>query len=291
MTVNNQKLTIVTINYNSTRHLIKLIESVKIINKIVGEIIVIDNNSTKFNKNHLPQRCNKIAVIINRKNMGFAYAMNQGIKKAKYKTILALNPDCQIIDNSIINMFTYYLNEKNIGAIGGKIYDPYSKKNKPTANNYPSFFTALFEFTNLKKIFFNNYFTRVFWPEINNKCSKPLKVISLCGAFLMFRKNLNTKLNLFDQNYFLYLEDLDFCINTIKSGYDVVLYPKSSVNHVGGASSNSIYRIDLKNWYKSRKYFFCKHQGKILGSILFLIFSIEELILDIYHSIINEPTH
>ena len=283
-----KKISLVTVTYNSERTILKLLGSIKPINDYIKEIIVIDNNSKKFNKNKIVLFSKKIKIIINKKNLGFAKAINQGIKASKSNIILLLNPDTYLIDDSIKHSFSLITKNPKIGAIGGKILN---KKNEIayTATNYPTFMTAIFEFTNFKKIFPNNKFSKLFWIEKKGRIHEPIEVTSLCGAFMIIRKKINNKLNLFNEKFFLYLEDVDFGIKLNKSGYKVIFDPNSKIKHIGGASSDNKYKTDLKSWYKSRKIFFKSHLNKVEGIILTIIFSIEEKLLKIIHFIKNEP--
>jgi len=272
-------LTVVIVTYNSNKTILNLLSSLKYINESIKEIIIIDNNSPIFDKNKIKQVSKKISIIQNKKNFGFAKAVNQGIKKSKTNFILLLNPDTYLIDKSLVKTFDVIKNNPKIGAIGGKIFDK-NKNRKYTATNNPTFLTGLFEFTNLKKLFPNNYFSKAFWAE-NEKISRPTNIVSLCGAYIILRKKINNKLNLFDEKYFLYMEDIDFGISINKSGYKVVFDPKSQIIHIGGVSSQNKYHTDLKNWYKSRKIFFKKHLNPIQSIILISIFNLEEKILKI----------
>ena len=272
-------LTVVIVTYNSNKTILNLLSSLKYINESIKEIIIIDNNSLIFNKNKIKQVSKKISIVQNKKNFGFAKAVNQGIKKSKTNFILLLNPDTYLIDKSLVKTFDVIKNNPKIGAIGGKIFDK-NKNRKYTATNNPTFLTGLFEFTNLKKLFPNNYFSKAFWAE-NEKISRPTNIVSLCGAYIILRKKINNKLNLFDEKYFLYMEDIDFGISINKSGYKIIFDPKSQIIHIGGASSQNKYHTDLKNWYKSRKIFFKKHLNPIQSIILISIFNLEEKILKI----------
>lgn len=280
-------LDVIIVNYNSFNYCINLIKSTKKIDFLIKNIIIIDNNSEYFNEKHFKNP--KVKIIKNKKNLGFATAVNQGIKKSKSKYVLLLNPDTLIIDKSIKKILDSISNDKKIGAIGGKLVYPNQKKYL-TANNNPTFLTGLFEFTNLKKIFPNNKITKKFWIEKTNKITKQTEVTSLCGAFILFRKKTKSKLNLFDEKFFLYLEDLDFCINLKNKGYKIILDPRSKIKHFGGKSNSSKYNTVLKCWYKSRKYFFKKHLNPFTGILLSIIFTMEEKFLKIYHKIKNEPT-
>lgn len=280
------KLSVITINYNSIEHVNKLIRSLSRINQYVNEIIVIDNDSIK--KNGLIKN-KKIIFIKNKQNLGFAKAVNQGIKLAKSKYILLINPDCYLENNSLLKSLDKIITDKNIGAIGGKIKRSIGKGYHLTANSKPTFWTGLFEFTNLKKVFPNNPFTKKFWIEKTYKSRKPIKVNSLCGAYIILRKKLGNKLNLFEERYFLYMEDIDFGDKINEMGYKVIFDPESEITHIGGASSGSKYGTVLKHWYNSRKKYFQKHFNLFESIILTIIFTLEEKFLWIYHKIKVEP--
>jgi O-antigen biosynthesis protein len=285
----NKKISLITVTYNSKKTIYKLLNSVKLIDNYIKEIIVVDNNSNNFDKNKISSISKKIKIIINKRNLGFAKAINQGVKVSRSDFIILLNPDTYLTDDSIKHSLNLILKDPKIGAIGGKISN---QKNQIsyTATNNPTFLTGLFEFTNLKKIFPNNKFSKSFWMEKDKQIKKPIGVTSLCGAYMIIRKKINNKLNLFNEDYFLYMEDVDFGININEKGYKVIFDPNSNIKHIGGASSKNKYKTDLNSWYKSRKIFFKLHLNKVEGIILSIIFSIEENILKIIHFIKNEPS-
>jgi len=277
--------TLIIVNYNSSKNTNKLLLSLKKhIYLDINEIIIIDNNSKDIKNLNINDP--KIELIKNNKNFGFAKAVNQGIDKSKNDCLILLNPDTTIINNNLLKTIKLINSDKNIGIIGGKI--KYEHKKIFTANNAPTFLTGLFEFTNLKKIFPNNKYTSNFWPEKNQKITKPIEVSGICGAYLIFRKyDKKGKINYFNEDYFLYLEDLDFCLNMKSKGFKIIFDPRSEVFHIGGASSKNKYNMALDHWYKSRKIFFKSHLNRVEGIILNTIFTLEEIILKIRLLIIN----
>lgn len=279
------KLTLIIVNYNSSKNTNKLLLSIKKkLQKLIDQIIIVDNNSRDIKDLDLKDQ--NIKLIKNKKNFGFAKAVNQGINLSKSEIILLLNPDTTIIDDSLLKTYQLISQDKQIGVAGGKI--KYKNKKIYSASTNPNFLVALFEFTNLKKIFPNNPFTLNFWPESNKIIKKPIEVSGLCAAYFFFKKfDQKGKLNLFSQNYFLYLEDLDFCLSMIKKGFKVVFDPRSQVFHLGGASSQNKHSMALNHWYKSRKIFFKKHLNKIEGIILQIIFTLEEFLLKARNTLIK----
>lgn len=277
------KITVLIINYNSNKQTIKLLKSLKLISNYINEILIIDNCS---NEDLKINQFNKISLIKNKQNKGFSKAVNQGIKIAKNDIILLLNPDTYLENDSIISSLKLLISNKKIAAIGGKIKN-INNNYVPSANSKADFFTAIFEFTNLKKIFPNNSFSNKFWIKTTQK--KPIEVESVCGAYIIFRKKINNKLNLFNEKYFMYLEDIDFGNKINSLGYKVIYDPNSEITHIGGSSNNSKYKTILKYWYKSRKIYFKDNLSPLEFFVINTLFSIEELLLKIYHFFTHTP--
>ncbi len=278
------KITVLIINYNSHIQTIRLLKSLKLISNYISEIIVIDNCSNEdLNFNNF----NNIILIKNKENIGFSKAVNQGIKIAQNNIILLLNPDTYLENDSVINSIKLIISNKKIAAIGGKIKNPKNKKYIPSANSKASFLTAIFEFTNFKKIFPNNSFSNKFWIKTTQK--KPIEVESICGAYIILRKKINNKLNLFNEKYFMYLEDIDFGNKINSLGYKVIYDPNSEITHVGGLSNNSKYKTVLKYWYKSRKIYFKNYLSPVKFFFINTLFSAEELLLKTYHFFTHTP--
>lgn len=289
-----KKFTVLIPTYNNCEELGICIKSVRKISKYIQELIIINNGFTKMDFLKTTHLSFHIKIINNKKNVGFAKAVNMGILESKTEIILLLNPDTKIFDKSPIKLFQEINNNKDIGVIGGKLISD-EQKTYYSANSKPDFLTAIFEFTNLKKIFPNNLVSKKFWLEKNKGVSK-MDVHGLCGAYMFFKKyRKDKKINLFCTDYFMYLEDLDFCLTNIKNGYRVVFNPTSKIYHSGGSSSKNKYKANLNAWYKSRKFFFIESTHKINNPIARKIISnsyiIEELALYFYHKLKHEPSY
>jgi GT2 family glycosyltransferase len=273
------KISLIIINYNSSQNTNKLLFSInKFIYNQIEEIIIIDNNSKDIKELEIDDK--KIKLKKNNQNLGFAKAVNQGINLSTNELIILLNPDTKIINNSLLKAIKLINENKKIGVVGGKI--KYKNKKIFSANNKPTFLIGFFEFTNFKKFFPKNKYTLNFWPEKIQKIKKPIEVSGICGAYLIFRKyDKQHNINYFNEDYFLYLEDLDFCLNMKSKGFKIIFDPRSEILHIGGASSKNKYNMALNHWYKSRKIFFKKHLNKVEGIILHIIFTIEEIVLKI----------
>lgn len=279
-------LSIIIINYNVKKKVIHCLK--KIVNYKNSETIFIDNNSQDNSIKEVKLSfSNKIICVNNKKNIGFSKAVNQGIKLAKGDKILLLNPDTIPNHKSIKILENFIENNKNVGLVGGRMIKPKSKKIHGTYVNKPSFLIGIFEFTNIKKVIKNNYFSRQFYykDEIVNK---PLTVYGLSGGFLMFKKKLVKKIGFFDENFFMYLEDVDFGIRAINYGYTNYYLPNAQIIHDSGSSSKNKYKININAWRNSRNYFFKKYSNKLEWIILKLLFCLDDFIIDKKHKLFKE---
>lgn len=283
-------VTVITVNYNSTNKLNHLLKSLKKIKTIVSEVIIIDNNSKDIGTFTVPKFKHKL--IINGLNTGFSRAVNQGIRMSKTDIVLLLNPDSCLIDSSPIKTYNLIRKNVDIAVTGGQIINNKRfKKNNFTATQKPTVLTMLFEFTLLKRIFKNNIFSKGFWIETNHKTKREVDVFSVCGAYLFLKKSsFKHKQQIFDEDYFLYLEDLDLGYEVEKNKKRVVFDPNSKVRHIGGYSSKSRLNIVYSEWLASRTKFTEKHFNGLSIFILKIVYKIEQFFLLNYHYI-THTTH
>ena len=279
-------LSIIIITYNSDKFIRKNLLSI-IDNSIhPKEIIIIDNNSLKPPIKLIKELClNKIidiSYLENKKNLGFVKAVNQGIKIAKQEYVLLLNPDLFLKENALLQIWKHLEKEKNI--VGGKIAEIDGLCIKNTVTNLPSFLTLLIEFTSLRKVFDRVNICNLsnFWDNSANSLRIPSRVDSLSGCLMAIRKSDFIRIGEFDEQFFLYLEDLDFFIRANCLGYSAIFIPKVLGEHFEGGSSSLLpYKINIQAWQKSKRYFSKKHFG-FLGKILNTMCDIDDKLITIY---------
>lgn len=279
-------LDVVIITYNSSRTIVKLLNSFLNETTQVKKIIVLENKSPdststekvvkNFAKSH---RAPGIQFIKRKKNYGFANSCNYGAELSDSKYVLFLNPDTELRIDSLSKLLKHAVNTK-ADIVGGKAVN-YQKKPHGSVVRKPNLFIGLFEFTNLGKLFNINKAHEQFYYEdvdiLKSKVDKGVDAIS--GAYLLVKKKSFEKLGGFDENFFMYLEDVDLGKRANDMGMKVIFCPHSVIWHEGGASSNNKYRIRHQAWFDSRKYYFRKHFGLLTNLIIQPIFSIEELLL------------
>jgi GT2 family glycosyltransferase len=274
-------ISIVTITYNSSSKIQKLLRSIN--NQDYSdniELIIIDNNST--DKEKIKKRISKFRKIskfrivdkYRSKNLGFSVSCNYGVKLTNYPNILFLNPDVELMPNSLSTLRSH-ANRENADICGGKSIKIDSIDIHRTVYNIPTIRTMVFEFSNLGKI------TGISGNFYNNQkhLNEDRFVGGVGGTYLLIKKSVFIKLGGFDKKMFMYLEDVDLCNRAGKLGFKIVYCPHSKIKHVGGSSSTNKYKINQRAWNNSRKYYAKKHFSTITSNILLALYKVEEILL------------
>jgi len=277
--MSSNKISIIIVTYNSEGQIKNCLDSIFLskARKRKIEIIIVDNNSKDKTRKIIKTYFNKkINIICNGNNSGFAKAINQGIKRSKYEQILLLNPDTRLYENSL-DILIKQKKQFKADICGGKmiktdgsIHGSFVKK--------PNILTALFDFTNLRKIFPKNKWHREFYYLNLGKIAKPLEVDAISGGYMLIKKRVNNLLGGFDENFFLYLEDVDYCLRAKKNGLRIFYFPESVIWHEGGGSSKNKSKIDYQAWLRSRSYFWKKYSGFTENAIIQTAFFLDKYI-------------
>ncbi|HSV95142.1 MAG TPA: glycosyltransferase family 2 protein [Spirochaetia bacterium] len=274
-------LTIVIVTFNSEKYIEKCIESISKSNikKINYKIKIIDNNSSDGTSNIIEKiKNNKIFYINNKKNYGFAHAVNQGISEQEGDGyVLLLNPDTVLEKESLLNLIKC-AEINNAGICGGTTIDDYGKESGSYFRK-PNLMVGLFDFTNLRKLCKDDRWHKYFYfqKKDNGKKSFPVDVVT--GGFMLIDKKTINKIGLFDESYFMYLEDVDYCLKASKAGIKIFHTNMSKIKHTGGASSNNKDKIRHTSWLKSRKIYFLKHFGILENIIIQPVFLFDDLLI------------
>lgn len=212
-------ISIITVNYNGMEDTCQMIYSLKnYISAFPYEIIVVDNASSCDEASFIQTKFPDVKCIRSNKNLGFAGGNNLGISRAKGKYILLLNNDTYI-ENSTLSELTRLL-ELNpaIGAVSPKI--KFSNSNIIQFAGY----TALSRITLRNKLI---GFGEVDSGQYDEACPTPF----VHGAAMMIRRDIIEQIGLMPEIYFLYYEELDWCEQIKKSGFELWYDPQAEVYH------------------------------------------------------------
>jgi len=226
---------------------------------IRAEIIVIDNVSTDGTREMISKKYPRVVTILNKENVGFGRANNQGIRIAKGEFILLLNSDTIVPAGAIQKLFTFTRGHKT-SFVAPKLLNTDSSPQTSCGPFFtlPVVFAALFlkgDVTGLTR-----------WSPENTRI-----VDWVSGACFMASKKLFSDDLLFDEKIFMYMEEVDLFMRAKKKGYNIYFFPESKVIHLGSGSSTNKRTGPVLNIYKGFTYIYRKHHSGFSLLILRLL--------------------
>ena len=239
------------------------------------EIIVIDNASTDDSAEMVRKNFPQVCLIENSENRGFAAANNQGIKIAKGRYVLLLNPDTIVLDNAIDKTISFADTNPSVGIVGCQVLEN-SQTVQMTCFRFPDIVNLFFSTFWINKIFkYNRIFGREWMLWWRRDSQREVDVIT--GSFMLARCKAIDEVGLMDEDYFLYYEETDWCYRFKKAGWKILFWPGAKIIHWHGGS-NSSKQDALKmfvQFQKSLLIFFRKNYGWLhfIAARLLLIIS------------------
>ena len=269
------QLSVIILNYNVRYFLEQCVLSVqKALEGMDGEIIVIDNNSSDASCAMMQQRFPNVKLITNKENLGFPKGNNIGVAQAKGEFLCILNPDTVVAEDTFQKILKF-ANQKTdsqtlppgdggIGIIGCKLIDgtgnflPESKRGIPTP------WVAFTKIFGLYK--FSNLFGRYYAQHLSENESGEVAI--LVGAFMVMQRELYNKIGGFDENCFMYSDDIDLSYRVLQEGKSNYYFHETTVIHYKGESTvkDGTY---MKRFQEAMNFFYKKH---FKVSVFFSIF-------------------
>lgn len=243
---NKTVLSIIILNYNTKKIALEAVASIEKnypAQTQSGEfqIILTDNASpdkslAAFDEYKKKTKTKLFEVIDNGGNIGFAAGNNKGIPPAKGEYILFLNPDTVVYPHTLTRLITFMDKTPDAGAATCRVEIPGGKIDEASHRGFPTPWNAFTHFSGLERLFphiklFAGY-TRTF-----EDLTKIHEIPAAVGAFLFVRKEAGEKIGWWDEDYFFYGEDLQFCYDIWNAGYKIYYVPDVKILHLGGVSS------------------------------------------------------
>lgn len=278
-------LSIITLNYKKVNLTLNCIKSLytqfgeKFENNAI-ELIIVDNASGDGSAEVLKKTIHQekymnIHVSVNSENTGFGKGCNLGAKKASGKYILFLNNDTVAKNKHILDMVSFLDQHPEVAILGGQLCNMDGSQQSSTGNFY----------TMSRVFMFLLGFQR--FKLIDNSPKKISKVDWVKGGFFMIRSDVFRKLKGFDENIFMYTEDMELCYRAAIAKYQTYFYPYAQVLHVDQGSSNRTFAVI--NIYESLLYFYKKHRSRDEYILLKTLLKTKALILYTIGKILSNP--
>ncbi len=261
-------LSVVILNWNARDYLVEALQS------IVGqswrcavEVIVVDNASNLDDSVEMVRRDFPQAQLIAQPvNVGFSAGNNIGLRAARGRHIFFLNPDTVVHEGALDVLAEWMDAHPRAGVCGPKLLNPDGTLQK-SCRAFPSFGAGLFRSTFLGRLFPNNRWTRSYLME-DFSHDREASVDWLSGAALCARREALEEVGVWDEDFFMYCEDVDLCYRMKAAGWDRVYVPQAVVTHRIGGSSDYAQGKAIRRHHASMLRFYLKHHARGPGLLL-----------------------
>jgi N-acetylglucosaminyl-diphospho-decaprenol L-rhamnosyltransferase len=238
---------VVLVEYFSSEHIVKCLESIYKQSQLPKKIVIVINGIDKEYRKIISSRFPQIQLIDPNKNLGYAKAANLGISNTETAVVLTLNPDTQLeVDASKLSC-EYLAKNSRVGSLGPQILESTGQV-YPSARKEPSFMDGLGHAL-LGSFFPNNRFTKSYKNlNVDNKTIRNTDWLS--GAALFLRREALDEIGGWDEDYFMYCEDIDLGGKLRKNRWVNTYFPEAKITHVQGVSTS---RTPIKLLFEHHK--------------------------------------
>jgi len=266
------RVSIIIVSWNCRELVLECIASLKATTIGPMEIIVVDNASTDGSAEAVARGFPDVKLCCNPENRGFAGGVNVGLREASAELVLLLNPDCRLLADIVTILADELEADRRIGIAGPTILNEDGTLQR-SFFRAPSLLGLLLTASYLFKLFPNSpLWNRPFYGGHDPCTPRDVEVIS--GAAFMFRRALAEAIGEFDEDFFMYAEEGDFCQRARQAGWRVRYIPAQAVVHAGAGSSRLQSRRMLVQMRRSLLRFFSKHRGPLQSFLARLLLAL-----------------
>lgn len=231
------QLSVIMVSYNTKDILrIALSKVFKHSNFQDFEVIVVDNASHDGSPDMVAEEFPQVKLIRHDQNGGFAAGNNLGIEVAKGDYILLLNSDAYVFDDSLGESVDFMNAHPEVGIMGAQLVCEDGSP-QPSARQFPSPWQKLKVLSGFESRHpsYETYYD--YYEAEQGDNPEPRQVGWVPGTYFMIRREVIESIGGLDERYFMYFEEVDYCLQATKAGWQVVFNPSISIIHLGGQSS------------------------------------------------------
>ena len=254
---------ILIVNFNSGEHLGWCLRSIAE-HEPDACVIVIDNASTDRSEQPAASMGDRVKLRRNTTNLGFARAINQGLAQTHSESVLVLNPDCRLLPGALPVLEVQLARHPDCAVAGPQMLDD-DGGIQGSVRGDPDMLTGLFgRSTLLTRVFPRSRAVRrnVRTDATSNENGVSTKVDWVSGACMLVRRAAFEAVHGFDERYFLYWEDADFCRRLRARGYTIHYVPGAKVVHSVGQSSRSVRALAISAFHRSAYIYYATHVAR-----------------------------
>lgn len=257
-------LSIIIVNWNGEPFVENCLNSIYTQDtRISYEVIVWDNASTDGSVSLIRQNFPQVKLIQSDKNLGFAGGNNRAFNHAHGEYYLLLNNDTVLREGTLDAMAEVVASNPSIGIWGFHLINPDGSTQK-SAGRFPNIITEILDQTGLHKFIPYSQYAYSWY-------NTPEEADWVTGACMLIKRQVIEKIGMFDERYFMFLEDVDLCYRARKAGWQVRYHPKPTIVHMKGESSKPVLKKMIIQDRNSILYFVDKHYSRITASLFRIV--------------------
>jgi GT2 family glycosyltransferase len=221
-------------------------------------VFVVDNASSDGSADMVAAQFPWVTLVRSPRNGGFAYGNNQALRQCRGNAILLLNPDAVIPPQGIRHLLERLDAHPEAGVVGPRLLRPNGSMHLACRRSFPTPAVAFYRLSGLSRLFprsprFGRYNLTFLDPNL------AVEVDSVCGACMLARKVVLDRVGLLDERFFMYGEDLDWCMRARQAGWTVRYEPDIVVQHQHGAASRKRALRTTYHFFRAMDLFYRKH--------------------------------
>jgi len=255
------ELSIIIPSFNTKKLLRNCLKSIfEQTQKIKFKVIVIDNNSEDGSIKMIKEKFPQVKLICNERNFGFARANNQGLTHAQGDCVLFLNSDTLILDGAIDKAVEFMKKDKRVDILGCQLLNQ-NKTIQHSGGFFPKLTRVFSWMVFIDELPFLDQIIKPYQQSNRNFYQKIKQLDWVTGGFMLVKKEVINRIKGFDERFFMYAEEVDFCFRAKKLGFNVWFYPGAKIIHFKGKSSKNGFQKAVLGEYQGLKKFYQKHQS------------------------------
>lgn len=231
-------VSVVIVSYRSRALLGECLDSVRaslVASGLAGEVVVVENGSPDGTAELVREQYPWVRLVVNAENRGFAAAANQGMRLARGRVIVLLNPDTRVVGDALGRLVRFLERHPTVGVAGPRLRFP-DGRTQPSRRRFPTLLTGFLESTLVQDYWRANRVLARYY--VADRSEDELQEVDwLVGACLAIRREALRSVGLLDERFFLYSEEVEWFWRLRRAGWRVVYLPDAEVVHVEGASS------------------------------------------------------
>jgi N-acetylglucosaminyl-diphospho-decaprenol L-rhamnosyltransferase len=252
-------LSVVTVSYNTRELLRGCLASVfaTLGSTLRFEVVVVDNASSDASVAMIRGSFPEVRVLANSENVGFAAGSNQGIRESTGRYVILLNPDTVATDGALVEMVRLMEERNEVGAVGPSLLFP-DGSFQHSAFTFPTLPMIFLDFFPLNRRLLDSRLNGRY-PRACYSKGEPFAIDHPLGAALMVRRSVVDEVGSLDKDFFMYCEEIDWCMRIKRAGWQILCCPAAKIVHHVGQSTGQFREKMYVELHRSRYRLYEKH--------------------------------